>query len=80
MHEEPTIVNGYFVAKYGEGRGMDRIKRLHKRNEIAKQLISTDYKHLAMALEKRAKETHERELKEWGLWLEDIEQAEDVQL
>ena len=80
MHKEPTIINGYFVAKYGEGKGMDQIEWLHKQNEIAKRLISTDYKHLVMALEKRAKETHERELKGWGLGLEDIGQAEDVQL
>ena len=50
------------------------------RNELAKTLVNTTYKHLLDDLEERAKETHERELKEWGLGLGDIGEAEDVQL
>jgi len=59
---------------------MEHIERLHKRNELAKRLVNTTYKHLATGLDTRAKETHERELKEWGLDLENITQAEDVHL
>lgn len=78
MLEEPSILNAAFVSQYGEGKGLDRVDRLNKRNELAKKLVTSSYKHLAMGLEARAKETHERELKEWSLELDDIEQAEDV--
>ena len=59
---------------------MSPAERLNKRNEIARRLVATDYKHLAADLEKRAKEAHERESKEWGVELENIGEAEDVQL
>lgn len=80
MLEEPNVVNAAFVSLHGEARGMDRLERLNKRNEVARRLINSSYKHLAADLEKRAKENHERELKEWGLGLEGIGEAEDVQL
>lgn len=80
MHEEPKIVNAAFVSQHGEGKGMQRAERLQKWNELAKRLVTTTYKHLATDLEKRAKEDHERELREWGLDLEEIGQAEDVHL
>ena len=80
MHEDPSIVNAAFVSKYGEGRGMEPIERLNKRNKLATHLINTTYKHLAAGLEARAKKTHEGELKEWALKLERVEQAEDVHL
>ena len=80
MHEEPMTVNGAFVAMHGEARGMDRAERLNKWNEIARKLVKTTYKHMIPSLEKRAKEAHERDKKEWSLELEDIEQAEDIQL
>ena len=80
MLEEPSIVNAAFVSKYGEGRGMERIERVNKRNELAKSLVTTTYKHLVVGLEARAKATHEREMKEWAIELDDIEQAEDVTL
>ena len=80
MQEEPSIVNAAFVSKYGEGRGMEPIEKLNKRNELARQLVTTSYKHLVPGLDARAKATHERELKEWKLELDDIEQAEDVSM
>lgn len=73
-------MNAAFVSQYGEGGGMDRLERLNKRNEVAKRLVATSYKHLVADLEKRAQETHEQELKEWKLELDGIEEAEDVQL
>jgi hypothetical protein len=80
MHEEPMVVNASFVSKYGEGRGLDRGEQLNRRNEVARRLIATTYKDKVPELEERAKEFHERELKEWGLGLEAIEEAEDVTL
>lgn len=80
MHEEPKLVGAAFVSKYGEGRGMTRAERLNKWNEIARQLVNTTYKHTVKDLEKRAKDAHERDQKEWSLELEEIGQAEDVQL
>ena len=80
MHEEPSIVNAAFVSKYGEGRGMERMEKMNKRNELAKHLVNSSHKHLIAGLEARAKKAHERELKEWKLELEAIEKAEDVHL
>ena len=80
MHEEPKVVNAAFISLYGGENGVDRAARLNKWNEVAKRLVTTTYKHLAVDLEKRAREAHERELKEWGLGLEEIGQAEDIHL
>ena len=80
MHEQPTVINAAFAAKYGEGMDMNPIERVNKRNEIARQLTATTYANMAPELERRAKETQERELKEWGLGLDGIEEAEDVHL
>ena len=51
MHEEPVIVNAAFIAQYGEGGGMDRVKRMNKRNEVAKKLVASSYNHLVADLE-----------------------------
>jgi hypothetical protein len=80
MHEEPMVVNAAFVSKYGEGRGMSHPERLNRRNEVAKQLVASTYKEKVPELERRAKDAHERELKEWGCELDQIEEAEDVSL
>ena len=80
MHEEPAIVNVAFIVRYGEGGGMDQVKRMNKRNKVAKKLVASSYNHLVADLEERAKETHQRDLKEWKLELDDIEEAEDVQM
>ena len=80
MHKEPAIVNAAFIARYGEGGGMDQVEWMNKQNEVAKKLIASSYNHLVVDLEERAKETHQRDLKEWKLELDDIEEAEDVQM
>ena len=79
MHEEPEILNSAFRSAYGEGK-MDRAERLNKWNELAKSLVTTDYKHLVADLQSRAKEAHELELREWGLGLADVGEAENVHL
>ena len=78
MLEEPSIVNAAFVSQYGEGRTLSRVDRLNKRNEVAKKLVTSTYKHLVAGLEARAKATHKNEVKEWSLELDNVEQAEDV--
>lgn len=80
MHESPGIVNAAFVSLYGEGKGMDRMDRMNKRNEVAKRLVTGQYKEMVPKLEQRAKETHERELKEWKLELGDVAEADDIHL
>ena len=80
MHEKPQIVDDAFHALYGEAGPMSRADRLNKRNEVAKRLVSTTYKDMEAELEQRAKETLERESKEWALELDEIEEAEDVTL
>ena len=52
---------------------------MNYQSELAKSLVGTTYNHLADGLAKCAKETHEREMKEWGLGLDDIGEVEDVQ-
>lgn len=78
MHEKPKTVDETFAEKYGDGAGLERVERMQKRNEIAKELVTTTFKGMAAELKERAEETHERELKEWGLELEGIGEAEDV--
>lgn len=78
MHEEAEIIDKAFVSEYGEE--VDRAERLNKRNDLAKQLLNTTYKHTIPELEQRAREANDRDIKEWGLELEEIGQAEDVQL
>ena len=80
MHEEPATINAAFLSQYSEGRGMDRLEQLHRWNKLARQLVATTCKDKVPGLERRAKEVHEREQKEWGLELQDIGQAEDIQL
>ena len=79
MFENPRVVDAAFVERYGQGVDLSQIQKMNHRNELAKSLVNTDYKHLAEDLMLRAKETHERELKEWGLGLQDIGEAADVQ-
>ena len=59
---------------------MDRAERLNKQNKVAKRLIISTYKCMMPELERRAKETHKNELKEWGVELNGVEEAEDVVL
>ena len=80
MHEEPDIVTAAFDSLYGKVQGMERAERMNKRNEVAKQLVTTSHKHLVADLEIRAKENHQRDLKEWGLGLAEVGEAEDVHL
>lgn len=80
MHEEPMVVNAAFVSKYGDGRALECVDRLNKWNQVAKQLVTGTYKDRVPKLEQRAKEDHERELKEWSLELDQIQEAEDVGL
>ena len=80
MHEYPVLINAAFKMKYGEGTGMNPIERVNKRNDIARELITTTHTAIVPDLEQRAKETHEQELKEWGLDLDKIGEAKDVHL
>ena len=78
MFEDPKAVNDAFFAHYGDGAGMSRVERLNKRYDLAKELLSTTLLYRVPDLEKRAKENHERELREWKVELESVEEAEDV--
>lgn len=78
MFEDPKVVNDAFYSRYGLGEGMSRAERLNKRNDIAKELISGTLLDRAEGLEKRAKEHHEREVREWSLDLDTIEEAKDI--
>src|ERR1700753_1824658 len=78
MFEDPKAVNEAFFAQYGDGKSLTRAERMNKRNEIAKTLVKTTWSEQAPGLEKRAKETHERELREWNLELDHVEEAEEV--
>ena len=80
IHEKPAVINAAFAAKYGENADMSPIERVNRRNEVARHLTSTTYAAMAPELEQRAKEAHEQELKEWGLGLDEIGEAEDVHL
>ena len=77
--ENPEIVDTAFAERYSGGKDLSRTQRMNYWSELAKSLVGTTYNHLADGLAKRAKETHEREMKEWGLGLDDIGEAEDVQ-
>lgn len=78
MHENREIVDQAFVKLHGEGSGIGRVDRLNKRNELAKQLVTTTYQNMAVGLEERTQEAHKRELSEWELELEAIGEADDV--
>ena len=80
MLENPEVVNNVFVELHGEATDLTQVQKMNYRNDIARNLVKTTYSHLAGGLADRAKETHERELKEWGLGLDEIGEAEDVQL
>lgn len=77
--ENPEVVDAEFAQHYGKGKDLTPVQRMNTRNELAKSLVNTTYKHLADDLKKCAKEAHEREMSEWGLNLGDIGEAEDVQ-
>ena len=74
------IINAAFVSQHGEAKEMDRAERLNKRNEVARRLLTNEYKDAISELERRAKETHEQQVKEWKVELDEIEEAEDVHL
>lgn len=57
---------------------MDQVEQMNKWNKIAKKLITSSYNHLVVVLEEQAKETHQHNLKEWKLELDDIEEVKDV--
>ena len=80
MNEEPDVVKAAFKATYGDRTDMNKIERLNKLNEIARELTTTEYAEMVPELEQRAKEVHARELKEWELDLDKVEEAEDVSL
>ena len=80
MHEQPAVIKAAFKTTYGEGTDMSKIERLNKLNEIARELTTTSYAEMVPELELRAKETHGREVKEWELDLDKIEEAENVTL
>lgn len=78
MFEDPKAVDDAFHVVYGIGEGMTPATRMNKRNEIAKDLVFGPLSDRAEDLQKRAKEIHERELREWGLELDSIEEATDI--
>lgn len=80
MNEEPDVIKAAFKATYGDRTDMNKIERLNKLNEIARELTTTEYAEMVPELEQRAKEVHARELKEWELDLDKVEEAEDVSL
>jgi len=73
-------VDAAFSQRFGQGEDFNQVQKMNRQNGLAKELVNTTYKHLAEDLAARAKETHKRELEEWGLCLEDIGEADDVQL
>lgn len=79
MLENPTVVDTAFAKLYGDAKDLTRVQKMNHRNEVARDLVNTTYAHLVEELAERAKETHEQELKEWGLGLDDIGEAEDIQ-
>jgi hypothetical protein len=80
MHENPAVVDAALAELCTETTGLTRVEKMNRRNELARTLVKTTHAHLAQGLAERAKATHELELKEWGLRLDDISEAEDVQL
>lgn len=80
MLEQPSLVDIEFVAKYGNGCGMDGTERMNKRYEVAKKLVESRYKHLFLDLESHARESHEKEVRQWSLTLDSIELAADVNM
>lgn len=80
MLENPEAINKAFQDKYGDGRGMKPGERMNKRNEVAKELLESDFKREEANLAQRAKEAHEKGLREWKLELNPTEKAEDVHL
>lgn len=77
--ENPELIDAAFAKAHGEDKDLTRTQRMNYRHELAKSLVETDYQHLVDGLTTRAKETHERALKEWSVQLSDIGEAEDIQ-
>lgn len=75
--ENPGIIDSTF-AKAHSGEDLTRTEKMNYRNELARTLVETTYKHLAGDLERRAKETNEQELREWTFALDEIGEAEDI--
>lgn len=76
--EKANTVNNAFNKLYGDAVTMPRGERMNKRNEVAKSLVQAESEADIKALKQRAKQEHERALKEWELELDSIEEAEDV--
>ena len=57
---------------------MDGAERINKRYEVAKRLLEGHHQHHMVELEVHARESHEKELKQWSLALDSIELAADV--
>ena len=76
--EEPSLVDVAFTAKFGNACGMDGIERINRRHEVAKKLLEDHHQHRMLELEAHARESHEKELKQWSLALDNIELATDV--
>ena len=80
MHEKPAVIKAAFEANYKDGEGLSPSERLNKRNEVARHLVATTYKDIVPELERRAKEAHEQDLKTWGLDLDGIGEAQDIDM
>lgn len=77
MFENPKAINDVFFAQYGEGASLSRAERMNIRNDIARRLVKASPEQ-AQELERSAKANHERELREWNVELDNIDEAEDV--
>ena len=80
MLENPEVVNTAFAELYSDGTDLTQVQKMNNRNSVARNLVKTTYAHLVDGLADRAKATHEQELKEWNLGLDEIGEAEDIQL
>lgn len=78
MLEEPTLVDIKFEIRFGNGRGLDVTERMNRRHEVAKKLLNERYQHRVLGLEANARETHEKEMRQWSLALSNIALAPDV--
>lgn len=80
MLENPEAVDRALAERYPNAGTMTRVVKMNKRNDLARELVATDFKDQEAQLIQRAKEKHQQGLDEWAIELENIEEAEDVQL
>lgn len=78
MLENTALVDAAFVSAHGEGRGMDGTEYMNRRHDLAKRMVHGEHKDQISALEKRAQDHHEQEVRQWALALDNIKQAPDV--